>query len=158
MADFRFVSPFSFTARCPSSALLVTPQRRCCTTTCTSGRPSTWATRGCTRTRCGCERPSPERDSEDAKGHGSGANLWPRVDGTESSMDGFEGQMFWAKTFFFLSVQQETCKLLHSEILILSHFRTILQSCLVGCHQPRGDVEQHRLIRRPAPDCFTSSF
>lgn len=157
MAEFRFVSPFSFTARCPSPALLVTPQRRCCTTTCTSGRPSTWATRGCTRTHCGCERPSPERDSEDAKGHGSKANLWP-VWMEQSrrwmvSNDGCFGQRLF-------SFSQCSRKLVNScgEILIFSHFRTILQSCLVGCHQPRGDVLQHRLIRRPAPDCFTSSF
>lgn len=158
MAEFRFVSPFSFTARRPSPALLVTPQRQCCTTTCTSGRPSTWATRGCTRTRCGCERPSPERDSEDAKGRGSGANLWPVWMEHSRRWMVLNGGCFGQRLFFFLSVQQETCKILRGEILIFSHFRTILQSCLVGCHQPRGDVEQHRLIGRPAPDCFTSSF
>lgn len=58
-----FLSSFTCTA--------FTLQRRCCITTCTSEQRSTWATRGCTRTLCGCGTPLPELDGEEGGGGGS---------------------------------------------------------------------------------------
>lgn len=92
-------------------SLLVTPQRPCCTTTCTSGRRSTWATRGCTRTRCGCERPLPERGSEPRmmpKGHRSEVQTVVSVEGTESSLDGLERRLFFGLTFFVVAQNRST--------------------------------------------------
>lgn len=127
MAQFHFVSLLLYTVCCRSPAVFVTPQRPCCTTTCTSGRQSTWATRGCTRTRCGCERPLPEHDSEprrkpkdmEAKSNCGQHEKNSVVTGWFTTT-----AVFWADFWFFSS--ESRSELLQSKIFTFSHCRTIL--------------------------------